>query len=475
MIALGLVVSMAAVVAIAGRSGWYDEFYSLYVIRAGAPVGDLAGAWMRDNHPPLFYALAWLWGRLVAPLGLAGSVEGLRTINLVFLGGGIAALAALARGDAWLRGLMWPYAVALASSLAMVDRIDQLRSYFLSFVVVAVVVPMLATVGHGRRPGRALGLMLALAMAVHLVTTVIVMGLVGGMMALLAMRGRWSDARRLSVIGALASVPFALFMAVQLPTIMGNTTHFWIPGGPNAARWAIEHELIDVVWANPGLFAIAALGLALPMMWRGSDRPVLILTLGFGLALGLGVLFAEHLHRPIIITRYLVALDPVLAMMLALAAAEPLRRIPRPVLRDGALLFITAGVIHANLGATLARPGWDGTARAIAAEVRACPATRVIPALRWNANTLDMPPRENLSVIPFSYRHMAARWHFALASEVPHPLTGPCPTLFWAEHTSGQHPTAQEIIAGLRADGWPIASGRVVRIEEGWVLFARGN
>ena len=509
--ALALLVLGAAGLAVAGRQPWYDEFYSFYVVRPGVPVGDLAAAWLRDNHPPTFYALAWLWARLIVPSGLGG-VEALRTLNLALLAVGAGALAWRARGDAWLRGLIWPYCLALAATLAMVDRIDQLRSYFLSFVLVALVAPMLAGVARGQRSGWALGIALMLALSVHVVTTLIVLGLTGGIVALLLARRRWREAARLSGIAGLGSVPFAVFMAVQLRTIVDNTQSFWIPGGPSAARWAIEQEWVDATLGNPALAIAALIGFA-RLASRRSDTPerrakkwepvfckndaaanaygiardsqithdaigVIGAMLG-GLALALAVLIAVHLHRPIIIARYLVALDPVLALIVAMGASEALRRIPAHdnlawarIAIDLILLTGAAWALRTNLAITLARPGWDGTARVIAARVAACPQTRVMPALRWNAMTLGMMPVDNRAVVPFAYRLVAARWHITLTGPdapcIDRP--GACPRLFWAEHVAGQHPTADAIIRGLNTDGLGVGAGRVERIGDGWVF-----
>jgi hypothetical protein len=477
-IASVLFVAMA-VIAIRERSPWYDEFYTYYVVRPGAPLSALGPAWLRDNHPPLFYALAWGWSRLTAPLGLSATVEGLRTINLVILAGTMAALLRQARRSAWWARIIWYDALALAAVFPAIDQIGQLRSYFLSFALTALALIGLLRVLRGEaRASLGLGVTLALVFSVHLITTVIAGGLVAAAIVLLALVRRRDDALRLTLVAGLAALPFVLTMAVQLSTILANTTVFWIPGGFNAGRWAIEQDLTDAVAANPVLMLLALGGTAILGLhaWRrdAEARATLAqgIALGTGLAVALVVLMAIHLHRPLLITRYLVAVDPVVALILALMVEALTRRLNRRrvLALDGLALLAAAHALSSGLTVTLAKPGWDGTGRMIAAVVQQCPATRVYPNLHWNAMTLGMAPHDNQAVVPFAYRFVAQRFGFTLSAG--HDLARGCPTLFWTEHVAAQHPTAQAVLDDLRAQGYPLRRGRLVRIGNGWVLVS---
>jgi len=480
---LAVMFTLAAILAIAGRGPWYDEFYSFYLVRPGAPLGALVPAWLRDNHPPLFYALAWLWARLLGLVGLGGSVEALRTINLAVLAATVALFVRIAHGDAWFRRLVWYYAAALAGIFTVLDRIDQLRSYFLSLALTALVLPLLARCLRRNaitlRGSATLGIVLALTFSVHLITTVIVAGLVAAIFGHLALARRWRDAWRLALIAVLALIPFAMMMALQLPTIVANTQVFWIPPGLHAARWSIEMEVVNALTADPvlGLVALAGFGL---VIWGVVRRDVpsrdtfeLIITLGAGLVLALAVLVVAHLHRPLLITRYLVALDPVLALLLALLAERATRNLPVPgtAVIDGAILIATALAIHANLDKTLHQWSWRGTAGTIAAQVDKCPQTAVYPDMSWNTEPLNMPPRENREVVPFAYAYVARSHGFALAPAGSHSLSARCPTLFWTEHVASMHPSATTVIRQLRAQGYRVTSGRMVRNDIGWVLI----
>eukprot|EP01037_Dinobryon_pediforme_P001644 gene1646-1674_t len=428
----------ASVSAIVHRGPWYDEFYSFYLVRPDAPLSALVPAWLRDNHPPLFYAVAWLWTRFLGMFGLAGTVEASRTVNLVVLGAAVSLLWHMARTDAWFRRMVWYDCAALAATAPAIDRVDQLRSYFLSFALAAVILPLLARRLRDDHAGRTdnglLALLLLLGFSLHLVTTVILAGVVFASVVALAAGRRWRDAVVLAIIAALALIPFAVTMALQLATIEANTRVFWVPPGLNAARWAIETETLGALTANPvlGLLALGGIPLMLAETARGDGRSrqalALIGTLGGGLGLALGLLVAVHMHRPMLITRYLVAVDPVLALIVAVAAARLRQQMTLRLCTafDLAVLAGSVLAIATNLAATIAQPSWDGTGRAIAALVRTCPDTAIHPDLRWNAMPLTLPPRDNRDVMPFSYDFVAQRFGFAIAPG--HRVSAQCPT-----------------------------------------------
>lgn len=477
---LALLFVVASCMAIAVRGPWYDEFYAFYVVRPGASLDVLGPAWLRDNHPPLFYGLAWVWARWLGLFGLGDSVGALRTLNLVVLAMASLLLARLARADAWFRRLVWYDVLALAAAFPALDRIDQVRSYFLSFALTALVLPILLR--WSQRDPRHFAMpciLLALAFSTHLITTVIVAAMVAVMLVRLLLQRHWHHAWRLGVTAALALVPLAASMAVQLPTIIGNTRTFWIPPGLNGARWAIEDELVRAITGNPLLALAALVGLVLlvPRFQRPDARSretlIDLATLGAGLTLALSVLIVAHAHRPLVISRYLVAIDPIVALMLALGAQSLTRRLPDRITVpiDGAMLIATAIAIHANYHATVRQWSWTGGAQTIAAVVHQCPTTVVHADLHWNSEPLGMPPRENRQVVPFSYAYMARHSGFALAPAGSRAMSQACPTLFWSDHAAAFHPTANAVIRELRQAGYPVSSGRMIRHDIGWVLI----
>jgi hypothetical protein len=91
--------------------------------------------------------------------------------------------------------------------------------------------------------------------------------------------------------------------------------------------------------------------------------------------------------------------------------------------------------------------------------------------LYWNAEPLGMAPRENREIVPFAYAYMARHFGFALAPAGSHSVSRTCPTVFWSDHAALFHPAASEVIGELRAAGYPVTSGRMVRHDIGWILI----
>ena len=472
---LAVALLAASLAAVFGRSAWYDEYYTFYITRPGAPLPVLAAGWLRDNHPPPFYALAWATG------WLGTDIPARRLVNLAFAALAGLALWRIARRNERLSPALFFYAVGLAGALPMLVRIAELRSNFLAFAAAAVAAAALAAFARpgpaSRSEGLCLGLALAISFTVHLAASIILGCVALAFAARLALLRDWPALRRLALIGFAASLPFALCLALQLGTIAGNTRSFWIPAGFAVARWTIQNEVLAALTANLPL-AVAGLAGHLLLLRRAiRDRRVpeplqLAVTLGCGLALAFAVLVALHLQRPFVIARYLVAVHPVLILILALGTADLARALGR---RGAALLALAvlAGTLFSlnrTLHRTLDLPGWDGTAAAIAEERRACRSAVVHPALAWNEATLALAPVDNRAVIPFAYRMAAARHGFAVEPPQSRRMSSECPTLFWAEHVPGHPPAAADLARALRAQGYPVATGTVSAIGDGWIF-----
>ncbi len=467
---LAAATTVAMLLAMAHRSPWYDEYYTLYVTRPGLPWGEAWPMWLADNHPPLFYALSWLSN------GLGAGAEPRRLLNFAIALGAALALAALAARRPALRTTLFAFATGMAASTPLIDRVAELRSNFLALaagtVAVAALVALARPCQLSRRGALALGGALALAWSVHLAATAILGTLTLAFGLRLLLMGERQAALRLAGVAALAALPFAASMAAQAGAIAANTRHFWIPGGLAPARWAIENQLLAALAANPALTLAGSAGLVLLAMRdlrtrRLSIESGLVATLAGGLVLALAVLVAIHLRRPFVIDRYLVTLHPIVVMIFALGAAALAEKIAQGrLLLD---LCLVAGALVAlshNLARTTARPGWDGTGRRIEDIVARCPQTQVIADLRWNADVLALPPAENRKVVPWAYAQVAARHRFALASSAR--ASGACPVVYWAEHVAAQHPSPAQVAAAVGANG-----GELERIGDGWIFVTR--
>lgn len=468
----------AMVAAMRWRGPWYDEFYTLYITRPGVPLPYAFGRWLADNHPPLFYALAR------ATNWLGATVEQRRLVNLFVLVGATVQLAWWLIPQA-LRRLGWVFVIGLASAWPAIDRAAELRSNYLAFASAAVAVAALVAFDRGQRPHRRtewamLTVALLIAFNVHLAASIVVGSLTAVMILRRLIAREWPSALRLFAAAGLAATPMLVHLLWSFGQIEANTRSFWIPGGFDAARWAIEIEGLDSLTANPAITVLAGIGFAM-LAWRSwRDRRLaapadLALTLAVGLGIAIIVMVAIHLWRPFIIGRYLVTLHPPIAMILALGVTALLDRV-RPlfvVLLSAAMSVFAIGAIQAHLGRTLAQPSWYGTGHTIAAIRRGCPTTRIHVHAAGNSIAMAAPPVENRAVFPFAYRIVAAHFGFPLTPASGHSMASDCPTLFWTEHAAGQPVTLEGLTAALRAQGFPIGQARLWRIGHGYVLEAR--
>ncbi|WP_294238561.1 hypothetical protein [uncultured Sphingomonas sp.] len=458
------------------RGPWYDEFYTLYVTRPGLPLHYAFDRWLADNHPPLFYALAH------ATTWLGPTIEERRAVNLFIL-------AAAAIQLAWwlipqgLRRIGWVYVMALACAWPAIDRAAELRSNYLAFASAAVAVAALIAFGRGYRAHRRaewamLTLALLIAFNVHLAASIVVGSLAATMILRRLLARDMGSALRLLAAATLAGIPMLINILGSFGRIEANTRNFWIQGGFNAARWAIETEVERALTANPAITLLAAIGFALlaHQSWRArrlAPKADLAVTLGVGLVIGCTVMIAIHLWRPFIIGRYLVTLHPVFAMIMALGVAALLDRI-RPlfaVLVSAAMALAALSAIRTNMAQTWVQASWYGTGGAIAAIRQRCPSTRVHIDWTGNLSTMAAPPFENRAVFPFAYDIVARHFGFPLTPESDHFMPHDCPTLFWTEHIAGQSGNRDSLVAALRAKGFPIGPAKLVRIGNGYILI----
>ncbi len=173
MAALALAVLVAMVLAIDGRGPWYDEFYTYYVTRPGTTWAAAWPVWMRDNHPPLFYALTWATNWLGAEMAQR------RLVNIGILAVACIALWILHRRSAVFQRLALPYLAGLASFPTAVFYAAELRSNFLAFAGVAVAVAALSSLArpyHTTTTWRGFAFLtvaLAVGFSVHITASII--------------------------------------------------------------------------------------------------------------------------------------------------------------------------------------------------------------------------------------------------------------------------------------------------------------
>ncbi|GAA0285478.1 hypothetical protein GCM10009127_29020 [Alteraurantiacibacter aestuarii] len=482
---LALAIVLAAAVAfsaaaIMARGPWYDEFYTLYAADPGLGFADaLVQRWLPDNHPPLYYALSWASG------WLGEAVEARRFINLGILLMAAFALFLLGQWRPEFRRVGLLYAIALVSLDPAVLQVAQLRSNFLAYASAAVLVAALTVIANPaspkpvRRDWTFLGIALAIAFNVHLTATVICAAVGAAFGVWILLRRDWPQSIGLVITGLIAALPFIILIAMQFGRMEENTRVFWIPGGFDAARWALENELVGWAGDNIALTVVGAMGIGYLVQAAVRERQLppefqLVLALAAGAALATTILLAVHMWRPIILGRYLVALAPLIAMILAVGASVILGRV-NALLRLAAIatmLMIMGLSLSQKLDMVRALPSWNGTAGRIAEISRQCPDTIVHPALDWNRPTMDLPPADNRRVMPMAYRLMAQRHDFSVEDEASRRMSADCPTVFWAEHVAGQQDGQAEITARLLQQGYPVGETRFEQIGDGWILLS---
>lgn len=482
--ALAAAVVLAMLLAIDGRGPWYDEFYSYYVTRPGTQWLTAWPVWMRDNHPPLFYALAW------ATNGLGETMAQRRLVNIGILVVGCLALWLLYRRNAAFRKMALPYLLGLASFPPAIYYASELRSNFLVLASSAVAVAALSSLArpnHTAATWRGFAFLvvaLAVGFSVHLTASVILgaLGVAFGV-ALICARD-WRGVRVLLIAGIIAILPFALSTGAQFSAMEANTRSFWIPAGFTAARWSVQKFVEEALFANWVLTIIGVGGLGW-LAWRDlRQRQVsamggLALTLCGGMALAIVVLLALHMWRPLVIDRYLIGLAPPMAMLLAVGVLALIDALKATTLPRGlaplmwcALVLGTFGAIYNNLNTTVSQPSWDGTARTIAGMVRRCPGTVVHADQSWNQSLIDAPPVENRTVVPFAYRWAARRHGIVVEPQASRVMATDCPTLFWSEHVAAFKPDDRAVADHLRARGFAVTNGHLHRIGRGWIFIA---
>jgi hypothetical protein len=470
----------AAVWACAARGPWYDEFYSLYVGLPRWSWGEaLRQHWLVDNHPPLFYALV----RAASFLG--DSVEARRLLNPIVLALAAVGWAAVLRAHRDLLPVSAGVVLIIAAQPSTLLAASELRSYFLSLaactvLVLALVAEWQASDGGAERPRRLLWVAAILACNIHIVTTIVALAMFVPFLALSLWRG---ERRLLYALGGPAVAGGAIFAAVtavQLPLWLGNTRAFWIPAGFDTARWTLQHMVERALLANPAMLLIAAGGLALLLVQVRRDKRVprtleTLLLLGAGAALAAAVLTALHLMRPLLIEKYLIGLVPVLAAILALAAAEAFARLERRQVWAWAVaLAFALGALVANARQAAAMYSWNDGGAVVGLIVAACPETAVhIDPPFANAYTMSLSPADNLAVMPFAYRLTAARNGFAIEPASSRRTPERCPTLFWGEHDTTRRITAERLLARVQARGFAVTRLELRRIHHGWIASDR--
>lgn len=478
-----VMISIVALVAVAMtsadflRSPWYDEFYTDFVTGPRFSfVTALTQHWLPDNHPPLFYFLAW------ATRWIGNDIEPRRLLNVAIglIHVGLACAWAKSGKGPQTRSLI--FLLMVTAQYALMDHATEIRSYFLNICAMALLTVSLCRLFENQSPPNrwqniVLYISMIEALNTHIIATIFGAFEVAGFILIFLIDKRYDLAKTLIAPAAFAGLIFLVITGIQFGSWAHNTNEFWVPAGFRAAQWTLRAETLHILAGNWIIAVAGVVGLVLlasqAMMQRARGRDLdEALILAAGLAVAMTVILALASVRPLLRARYLVAMIPQVSMLLAIGVSYLVKRVDQrlsPVL-VGLCILASVLAIGRNYRMAANDPGWGGTASLIGNQVRACPDTAVHTDPVWNAFAIRLPPPDNAAVINMSYAVMAQRAHFSIEPERSRRMSSSCPTLFWAEEQAHPTYTDTEVLTVIRTRGFPI--GRLFIYRRGWGFVA---
>jgi hypothetical protein len=443
----------AMVVAAVFRGLWIDEVWTLWMSQRDLPLAQVfRHRWTQDVHPFTFFALNWL----MRPI-LGESLVVRRLLNLIPLALFVATSVVLARRNRRFAKVAWVYVPLVMANFWAIAYFAEYRSYFTVFCCTAALVAVLYCVIEAAgdvtpRDDPALATLAFVwalaALVVHYVATLLVGPFLIVVVLDLARRRRFGWAVLLAAAGFLALVYMAACLFEQRAYLAANGARFWIRTSPiKCIRyfiWVGSSVVIDnpvaAVAAVAGVAqtGMMAAGLGARMAWLGApdafSRRFLVLV-GLAMGAGMAVVLAVDTIRPVAAARYLIPLEPIVASLTAVAAADIL------LSRRGITLLFAANVLAT---AAILTPGqihdrrWNFFIDRIRREIGACPSARVYGLDESFVSNFPYPANEP-EVEAWGYQYVARTHGLTiryLRPNQPDPvaIAPTCPTLIWGAH-----------------------------------------
>jgi mannosyltransferase len=405
--------------AIATRSLWFDEAYSLEMARR--PISELvATVAQRDVHPPFYYLVLSLWTKLFGTTEVA-----LRSLSAVV---GAAAVAGAWWLGARVGGRRMATIAALIASVAPLPILasQEARMYpLLGLLAVGSWIWLVAALEGRRGAWTAYVAVSVLCMYTHYYAVLVLLSQAAYIVAT-APRAQW---RPWLLSQAWVAVLFLPWLRVLVGTLSsGKAWPFYRPPlglataadvlalmsfGGHVLGFAGYHEaatatlVIQALLLTPFVIIIA---LGLRAAWR--EAPAGRLVLAFVSPILMAFVFSAW--KNILYPRYLSFLFPGFAVVMALGILQAVRLAPAS-LRRRALGALVAGFLLVNVGVLTTIQGnsayhsydWRGTARALATHaapqdlIVAFPGQARIPLtyyFKGPQRIEEMTPREYLDV-----------------------------------------------------------------------------
>lgn len=461
------------------RGIWYDEVWSLYFAHHDAGFGRaMAERWLKDNHPPLFYALDWL----VEPF-VGDDLFAKRMLNVIPLCLAAAGLGWLARRDARARPFVLVEALLILATPHAFDAMIDHRSYMIQLASGTVIAAGLFAVFIGERDyepaDRPLVWLIGAALLIGFNTHYFFAAITGFLVAIfivsLWLRGRRRWAVRLLAAACVAGIPLVATYLLQRSVLEGTAQVFWAD-----TSLASGFRQIKLVAKSPWPINLIVAGAALWAVGRRlRKRDVEALpngaiayaaTAAIAILAVTPILLGINAVRPFIVPRYLIALVPFASGLLAALAG----RVVYDRFWLGCLVALGAlAGIHAAFALQEPVRQWDATGRIVADAVRNCPSAIVHARPRWMIRG-DQPPQQVMAnepaIVRFGYAYEAQRWGFHLADETSTRIARRCPTLIWIEQHKPASAADIAIWSGLAFTPEQIQHAKILTGETGFVV-----
>lgn len=429
-------IALAAIIfAALTRGVWLDEFWSLRLGAREIPLAQLwSDRWASDPHPPLANLLYWT----VSSSGVE-TMPGRRLLLnvpsfLAFLA--TTVFFALRDRNRWASFPVLLFVLAL-SLYGVVTAYSDYRSYGWQCTAVGALIQYGNHVlrhEHADRTADTIGAVATCAaIALHYVGGVVVSAYLGLLIA--AVWHKYGAARAVRVLlpaiagwGAMLASGAVLFQRRS-----ADIDYSWIHTSTFQALGLFGLALAGVLLANP----VATIMAMRHRLSAGPER-TFALVLASAATCSAALLLGLNALTPIIIDRYLIGWQLLVVALVALACEAALARRQVSI---AAVISVGVLMLSASAYAAASMPGWTVNARTIAAQVAACPSTRVYALSHWRlANTRHTNiARRETQVVADGYRRTAAPYGFTvtvlpLTSASRLTLDPRCPTMLWIEH-----------------------------------------
>lgn len=359
------------------HSLWFDEVFSQRVVSLFDALALFQNGVAGDVHPPLYFALLWLWVQLTGE-----SVVALRMLSVLI------ALLALPACYHLARLLFNRRAALLALILAtfapyQVYYAQETRQYALSFTALAWAGVGLAAMWRGKRYGRLLYVVGAtISLYTHYICGLTIAALHLWLLGYSPMRAKWRQWLSADVLIALLYLPQVFTFLSQTSAVFEG---FWIrPPSPLAPVFSVGFLIFAITLPEALIpLGVVAVWLLLSVnaldMRRLRQAEVRAAWL-FCLVAVFGTLISAliiSIRAPIYSERSFGMVAPFIVVALAGGVACAPHRSPARLLYAALIVTCTGGLVAHYTPPDLLRPPF----RQIAADLRALPDSERVPIL----------------------------------------------------------------------------------------------